>query len=268
MEKNVHGATSAQVSAASENYTAEGQRATNQEILIHGSRKCVKSFSPEEMITMIRDDYYVQESCKEIRRLSKIVYGDKSVLDGVMEQAVEFPLSMYDFLEKMKNDPVSVSKLAGIKTSFFKNKKREAAEQNISSLEFMVENHIKVIGYAKERIIDDYQKAYERGKISVPEPSKNLMKLFFLSPTQQRESLSQSPEMKSELDDYVKLLDRRLSPNDHKAIQENRLTDLAESVDVSPKQAEKIAEIVKLAKSAQQQVQQPQTKQQQMVRSL
>ncbi len=86
-------------------------------------------------------------------------------------------------------------------------------------------------------------------------PSQSLQDLFALPKELQQEALAKNPLCQKELSNFVKKINIRLSPNEHKAVQNNDYETLAQSIGVSENKAKQITQIIKQTKEVHQQAQ-------------
>ncbi|ALE03040.1 BID domain-containing T4SS effector [Bartonella ancashensis] len=202
--------------------------------------------SQSELSSMISQNSSVQECLQNIKRLSKIIYGNPEAVNGTMNLVLRSPHYAQQISERIQNDPKSIAKLAGRKFLCWKSRTRKAAERHVVLLSVAVETHGKIVTRARNESMEEHQQKQMRAGHAVALPSRYLSEFFSLSPQQRENALSQDPGLKEDFEDYVRSLNQRLSPNDRKAIREEDCMALSRTLDVSVVQAQKIVELVKI----------------------
>ncbi|ALE03035.1 BID domain-containing T4SS effector [Bartonella ancashensis] len=208
-----------------------------------------------ELSEMTAKDDCVQENIRQIKELSKIIYNNPTILDEKINQIRQNPSLAKELAQKIENDPESISKFAGKKHLIFKNQARKDAERHVSSLSTVIENHPDILKHTETKITQDYQKEQERKDKAIEAPDKDLKNFFSLSQEKQKDTLSQFPKLRQKFSDYAKKISDRLSPKEHKAIRDNDHQQLSKTVGVCIEKAKEIAEVVKLTKDIQKQIQ-------------
>ncbi|WP_455479180.1 BID domain-containing T4SS effector [Bartonella sp. B23] len=215
----------------------------SQKILI--PEKILPPLSQKEIVDKIQSDSLIQERKKEIADLCKIVYGKSHILGENLRKIDANPNIRSEFLEQIHESVRSIAKLSGFEICGVKNRARARAEQSISSLEVDVCLYVNSVIDLERRILKDHFAEQRRCDKSVEMPNQQMRELFSLSKEQQQKALSTSPGLESHVKEYFQKLSERLSPSEHKAIQQKDYTKLAESLDVSVNQAEQIAKLFK-----------------------
>ncbi|WP_455479177.1 BID domain-containing T4SS effector [Bartonella sp. B23] len=213
----------------------------SQKILI--PEKILPPLSQKEIVDKIQSDSLIQERKKEIANLCKIVYGKSHILGEMLRKIDANPNIRSEFLEQFHESARSIFKLSGFEICGVKNRARARAERNIPSLEVEICLYVNSVIDLERRILKDHFAEQRRCDKSVEMPNQQMRELFSLSKEQQQKALSTSPGLRTQGQAYFQKLSERLSPGEHKAIQQKDYTKLAESLDVSVNQAEQIAEI-------------------------
>ncbi|WP_208438177.1 BID domain-containing T4SS effector [Bartonella taylorii] len=213
----------------------------SQDVLI--PEKTLAPLSQKEIVNRIQNDPSLQERKQEIRQLCKTVYGKSHILEKKLRGIEATPSMRNEFLEQISGSLRSFSKLAGFEICGLKNRARVRAEQKICCLEFDVCLYVNSVISLERDIIKSHFTEKTRFSEPVGMPSKQIQELFSLSKEQQKEVLSASPELEIQVCNYLQKFKKCLLPNDHEAIKNKNYTELAESLDVSINQAERIAKI-------------------------
>ncbi|WP_455481745.1 BID domain-containing T4SS effector [Bartonella sp. B35(2025)] len=212
------------------------------------------ALTKEELSSMLMEDACVQLTMEQVRKLSKIVYGNPKILDTKMN----LMLTDHSIGDRLSNQiskyPTSISSLVGIDVFCIKSQTRVAAEKNIGLLSCAISNYSRALRYAQKEIFKEHQAEQSRCEKAVTMPSQSLQDLFCLPKAQQRELLSNSPILRKELQSFVNKLHDRLSPNEHRAINSCDYNKLSESIGVSVNKARGIVDIVTKTKETYQQL--------------
>ncbi|WP_336294536.1 BID domain-containing T4SS effector [Bartonella sp. CB169] len=208
----------------------------------------------EDLFARTSENPFVQALQKKIENLSKLVYGNAKLLNPRIDIINADPKFGKQFATQIIKNPKSISKLTGNTIFGIKSPDRKQAEEKVLLLSETFYDYAKTVQKTKEEILEQYQREQQRLGQSVEKPEKNLQNLFALSPEQQKEALSQSPALQQQVHLFARQLQNRLSPEDHKAIQEKKHAKLADMLGVSESKATEIATIVKQTKEAQYQM--------------
>ncbi|WP_208436250.1 BID domain-containing T4SS effector [Bartonella phoceensis] len=222
-----------------------------QKVLIPGEN--VPALSNEELSQRVYESSPVQNSIKKIESLCQIVYGKQHALQGVLSK-FKIPITHEDFKrgEKLAQDlekfPQRYHKLRGINVCGLKSGARQHATENFLPLGHAMFQYIHALKQVEKDILESHSAEQQRCTKSVEMPSRQLNNLFLSSKEQQRETLLSSPELRAEIEDYFLKLNERLSPNEHKAINEKNDRGLAKSLGISMSQTEEITTVVRQTK--------------------
>ncbi|WP_375667957.1 MULTISPECIES: BID domain-containing T4SS effector [unclassified Bartonella] len=220
-----------------------------KEILI--PKETLESLTHEELFTKISNDAYVEACRKEIKNLSKLVYGKIHALNTKIDILTADPSLGNQFADEILQNPQSISKLAGRKILDMKSPNRRLAEQTAPQLSQALKNYATITQQTKEEILEQHQREQNRLSHAVETPGKNLQNLFALPREQQKEALLHSPTLRQELHHFSRQLHNRLSSEERKAIQEKDHTRLACLLGTSESKAKEIANTVKNTQEAQ-----------------
>ncbi|ALE03019.1 BID domain-containing T4SS effector [Bartonella ancashensis] len=205
----------------------------------------VKDLTEDEICKKTLEASQIQSSVKQIQKFSKIVYGNERVLDPYLKGVENDVNAGKEVAQKIKDNPKSIAKLAGYKFLCFKSSRRRAAERCVDSLAKSVSDHAEALQCARRKVILEHEDEQRRKGCDVAMPSKKLQDLVSLPEGERVKILSQAPDLKKELFDYVDAIRYRLSQDEHKAIKESSYVELAKSVGTSVRRAEDIATVAK-----------------------
>ncbi|WP_455479159.1 BID domain-containing T4SS effector [Bartonella sp. B23] len=225
----------------------------HENILIPGRK--LSSLRKSEVSEMIKEDACVCTSREQIEILSRIVYGNSKTLDEKMVRILEDPSCAQELANRIEAAPGSVASLAGISFCGLKNRTRKIAESCSDMLAHAVVNFSHAIRYAENEINKNHQNEQSRSETAVKMPSKNLQDLLALSKEMQTTILKNSSMLQKELNDFVKIVNNRLSSDEKKAIKNGDYKELAEIMAVTGDKAKQITDVVQKAKELQQQFQ-------------
>ncbi|ALE03031.1 BID domain-containing T4SS effector [Bartonella ancashensis] len=225
------------------------------------------TLSESEIARRVADDDHIKASYEQIERLSKIVYGNEAVLQREISRTGGDPTLIHRLSEDVKNNPASISRLAGsqftrladatrLPSLVMKTMGRTEAEEHVPFLSFILRNHAKIVEFTRDRIVAEHRDMQKRRENPVEAPSKELSRLFLFSKGQQIGVLSELPELRDAVCCYAAVLNAALSKDEQKAIQDNDIRKLAESLNLSFERAGKIAETFNLVKDIQESAQQ------------
>ncbi|WP_208438063.1 BID domain-containing T4SS effector [Bartonella taylorii] len=217
-------------------------------------KKNLPPLAKTEINTMVGEDPNIRESRERIQSLSKLVYGKSKILDKQMMQiSTNFtnPSSAaYKLSHQMKINPKSVGKLAGISFCGLKNARRRTAEKNVTELTNEIVNFSLTVRHVQKEITRDYQNEQERCATEVRMPSESLQAILAAPKELQRQAFKESPALAKELDTFVKVLHKRLSPDEQKAIKSEDYKELAKIMGLSEEKAQQITSVARKAKVA------------------
>ncbi|MBB5073986.1 cell filamentation protein [Bartonella callosciuri] len=214
-------------------------------------KETLEPLTLEELSARVESDPFVEACRKKIEDLSKIVYGNRKVLDTKMNLITADPALSEEFSAQITQNPKSIHKLAGLKILSIKSPDRRRAENHIPQLGEAFKNYALTVRLKKEEVLEQHQREQKRLSQAVEKPGRDLQNLFSLPPEQQRDALSQSLPLQQQLHAFARQLQSRLSSEDRKAIQDNDHTRLSCMLGLSKSKAKEIAQTVKLTKEAQ-----------------
>ncbi|WP_455465786.1 BID domain-containing T4SS effector [Bartonella sp. B39] len=222
-------------------------------VLIPGRK--LSFLAKSEISEMIREDACVHTSREQIEILSKMVFGSSKTLDKEMMQIIGNPSYAQELANQIEVAPGSVASLAGINLCGLKNRARKIAEEYSDMLAYAVMNFSRAVQYAEKEITKNHQNEQNRCEKAVRMPSEDLRNLLALSNERQQTILKNSSTLQKELNDFVKIVDNRLSSNEQKAIKNGDYKVFVETMNVTENKAKQITNIVQKAKELQQQSQ-------------
>ncbi|PIT68835.1 BID domain-containing T4SS effector [Bartonella tribocorum] len=193
---------------------------------------------------------YVLTAQKRIRQCAKAVYGDANILNEQIAEIITNPELSQQLADQIRKIPSSISPLAGFSIFGLQSQARVNARNHIDALSTAVASYGDIVERVHHAITQKHQIKQESLGRAVEKPSQNLQNLFSLSPEQQRENLSQSPQLYRELSIFIRSLERRLSSNEWSAIRNKDYETLAQSIGISEQKAREITDIVQNAKNA------------------
>ncbi len=218
-------------------------------------RKEVPPLSREEIFEVVTTDLLVQSNKKEIQRLSKVVYGNSGILNQYVDQISVDPSSYKEVADQIASSPRSISKLAGVKRLGVKSPARRQAQEHVSQLSEAIENYADAVSFVSMATLQRRETERMRCEKAVEMPSGQLLSVLAMSKEAQQEALMVSLVLQKELTDFASKIKDRLSPSDHKAINENDYAKLADSIGISSAQAEEVTGIIQKTKEAHQHAQ-------------
>ncbi|WP_375618282.1 MULTISPECIES: BID domain-containing T4SS effector [unclassified Bartonella] len=205
-----------------------------------------------ETAQMVVEDSCVHASLKQVQQLSKIVYGSTKTLNKQMVEIIKNPSLVQQLANQIERAPHSISHLAGFSLCGLQNQRRANAKNHLEMLCTAVVNFAHAVKYAEKEITQEHATEQSRLAKMVEMPSQSLQNLFALPKELQQEALAKNPLCQKELSNFVKKINTRLSPNEHKAVQNNDYETLAQSIGVSENKAK---QIIKQTKEVHQQAQ-------------
>ncbi|MDM9995042.1 T4SS effector BepG [Bartonella henselae] len=230
-----------------------------QKMLIE--KETLPPLSYVDVASKIRESEVVKSSKQKIETLCKVVYGNPRILEDKMPK-MGIPVTnknveeLEKFARQVGNFPSSCGKIVGFNFLGIKSEARAHAEENFLPLSHAIFSYAHSVKQAEKDILEAYFKEQERCAQSVETPSEEITNLLSFTQEQQKEILSNSPKLRTQVKAYSQKLHNRLSPNDLQAISERSHTKLAESLGTSVNQAEKIAQILTQTKDVVQILQQ------------
>ncbi|KEC54044.1 BID domain-containing T4SS effector [Bartonella koehlerae] len=205
-----------------------------------------------EMAEMVAKDSLVHTCRDQICSLSKIVYGNQSILNKKMIEIIKNPSKGQQLVELIERAPSSVHSLAGFDLICFKTGARVRAEKHVELLSCAVANFADSVRQAKQEITKEHQAEHNRRGQEVPMPSQNLQDLLSLPKEFQQKALGVSPLLQKELTNLLQKVNSRLSSSEQRALRENNHETLAKSLGVAEHKAKEITETVMKIREVQQ----------------
>ncbi|WP_413154788.1 BID domain-containing T4SS effector [Bartonella sp. cb54] len=219
-------------------------------------RQEVPPLTKTEISLLVAEDATVHASRQTVQHLSQTVYGNKNALNKDLVRVISGQKSGEMLAEQVTCAPESVSSFAGHDFLGFKDKARKEAEGTYKKLGCAIEQFADTVRTAKKCINEEHQQEQQRRNQQIEKPSETLQHAFSLSKDQQREALTNSPELRKEVSDFLRQVSSRLTPEERKSVNQGNHRELAKSVGVSEEQAKTITDIVQNAKELNQQAQQ------------
>ncbi len=191
-----------------------------------------------------------------MQNLSELVFGNRELLNNYLTQIIKNPQLGETYSQKLKNSPKSFSKLAGFKIFGFKSLRRIRAENNVPELCKATKKYAKIVEIHQKQILKNYEKKQEQIHKSVVMLSNEIQHLLNL-PSDMRKNIlreKNTSQINKKLSVFLNQVNSRLSTYERTAIKENDYQTLANSIKVSEVQAQKIINLVKEAKTCQQEI--------------
>ncbi|EJF76215.1 BID domain-containing T4SS effector [Bartonella alsatica] len=229
-----------------------------QQTLIPGEK--VPSLTREEIAERVQNSPLVQRCRKDIETLCKIVYGNPHILQQKLSE-IDIPITLEDiskgerFARQIEESPQSIRRLRGIGIGSLKSGARLHAEVNVLPLSHAIFDYVHFIRLEEKDILEKHHAEQRRCEKSIEIPGEWMQNLCSLPKEQQQEILSQSPELRAEINTYMRQLQERLSLNERRALRLNNYEELAKSIGTSVNHAKKITEIAKKGQELQQNMQ-------------
>ncbi|WP_244427629.1 BID domain-containing T4SS effector [Bartonella queenslandensis] len=223
-----------------------------QKMLIPAEK--ISSLTNEEIITRIKSNASLQERRTEIETLCQIIYGNRHILQEKIERIHKNRTEGEQLTYQIATSPQSITKFAGSNIFGIKNNARTNAEANIMPLCRAIECYINIFTQTERDILHDHHAKQRRCEQAVEMPKVWMQNLLSLPKEQQQETLSNSPELRGELRNYIRKINERLSSSEHEAIKENNPEKLAKSLGTSAIKAKEIMEIVQQTKKIEQNI--------------
>ncbi|MBB5073980.1 fido (protein-threonine AMPylation protein) [Bartonella callosciuri] len=216
-------------------------------------KETLAPLTKSEFDKILAESARIQTARDQIQHLSKIIYGNSKALHKQMIGIIKNPDLGQRLSDQIEHSPSSICPLLGTSVFGLKNWARKNAEEHVHLLCTAIINYTDAVKYTRHAITQEHQIEQNRRGKAVEKPSQNLQNLLCLSPEQQREVLSQSPQLYQELRVFVRNLEHRLSSKEYNAIKHNDYETLAKSIGVSAQKAQEIVKTVQKATDAHQQ---------------
>ncbi|WP_019221917.1 BID domain-containing T4SS effector [Bartonella senegalensis] len=213
-------------------------------------KETLAPLTKSECARMVAQNSHVLAAQKEVRQHSKTVYGDANTLNEQINEITQNPQLGQQLTDQIRQAPHSLSPLAGFSLCGIQNPARANARNHLGALADAVSNYAYIVENAHHAITQKHQVEQERLGKTVEKPSQDLQNLFALPPEQQREILSQSPQLYKELRTFIYCVEYRLSSNEWSAIRNKDYETLAQNIGVSEQRAREITNTVQKAREA------------------
>nr|CBI79186.1 Bartonella effector protein (Bep); substrate of VirB T4SS [Bartonella sp. AR 15-3] len=216
------------------------------------------SLTLEEMLKKVKDSAVLKEDQKEIKRLSKIVYGSSKVLDQSIDMINQEQEMSEKIAQQILEHPRSISKLAGFRIWFIKSPKRIRAERKLSLLSQKIKDYGYGVGLVKNMIIRNHEVEKKRLAQEVRLPSEAVQNILNMSQSERQKTLSGEDcvKIKKELFDFLLKIDSRLTRDEAKALRIGDYQTIAQSINISEHKAKILIETVRETKKVYRQLQQ------------
>ncbi|WP_432783100.1 BID domain-containing T4SS effector [Bartonella sp. C271] len=188
-----------------------------------------------------------------MRKLSAIVFKNKTVLDKEINQITEYPNSVHAFATLVRENPEHFGELAGFYKFGLKTPGRIKAERNILKLSDTIIEYARIV----DEMVNSSLKEMQRLEQSVEMLSDDVMHLLNQPSDIRRDILQQqdTSQLYKELSYFLDDIAFRLSASEHKMLRNGNYKMLAESLDVSEYKAQEIIDTVEKVESVQQEIQ-------------
>ncbi|WP_438718476.1 BID domain-containing T4SS effector [Bartonella rochalimae] len=218
------------------------------------------SLTKSEITKSIIKDTCIQAKLRQIMHLSKIVYGNPKILNEQIKMITNNPKVSKQLSTQIMSSPNSIANLAGIEIFGMKNLARKKAGSHIIKLANSIDSYASAVKNVETTIIQEHQLEQKRRQTTVKLPSAALRDILNLSEEKRKEFLSDkklSSSIGKELKEFMKTLNARLSPSEHKNIHESNHQQFAKSVGISEDKAETIIKVAQKSKEIFQQIKTP-----------
>ncbi|WP_336276976.1 BID domain-containing T4SS effector [Bartonella sp. CB178] len=210
----------------------------------------------EELGQRVSERPIIQATQRQVQRYAELVYGDPGVFDKMMKKMCGERFVDGELPDQILNNPKSFHRLSGVGFLGFKSERRQRAEENIERLSEAMQKYLRATAICKHDAIDHHREEQARCGTQIDMPSKTLREVFEFPMDMQKDIFKELPELKQELSDFVKKVEKRLSAEERCAVSDKNLKKLAESVGVSESKAEQMLKIINGAKAINEEVQQ------------
>ncbi|WP_432788459.1 BID domain-containing T4SS effector [Bartonella sp. C271] len=199
------------------------------------------------------NNFFSLNKRSEIRKLSAIVFKNKTVLDKEINQITEYPNSVHAFATLVRENPEHFGELAGFYKFGLKTPGRIKAERNILKLSDTIIEYARIV----DEMVNSSLKEMQRLEQSVEMLSDDVMHLLNQPSDIRRDILQQqdTSQLYKELSYFLDDIAFRLSASEHKMLRNGNYKMLAESLDVSEYKAQEIIDTVEKVESVQQEIQ-------------
>ncbi|WP_407965004.1 BID domain-containing T4SS effector [Bartonella sp. C271] len=208
------------------------------------------SLTLEEMLKKVKDTAVLTEDWKEIKCLSKIVYGSSKVLDQSLDMINQEQGASEKIAQQILKYPQSISKLAGFKIWFIKSPKRIRAERKLSLLSRKIKEYGYGVGLVKNMIIRNHEIEKKRLAQEIKLPGEAVQNILNMSPSEREKVFNGEDcvEIQKELFDFLLKIESRLSIDETKALKIGDHKKLAQSINMSEHKAKILIKTVRETK--------------------
>ncbi|WP_432783103.1 BID domain-containing T4SS effector [Bartonella sp. C271] len=209
-------------------------------------------------IKKIQNNTDIQNKQKEIKRLSKLVYGSAKILDEQIKMINKNPKLSKQLSSQILSSPNSVANLSGFEILGMKNSVRKKAEDHAIKLANSIDTYASIVNNVKATIVQQHKSEQKRCQTTVKLPSSILQNILNLPEEKRKELLSEeklSSSIARELDEFMHALNTRLSPKERRNICESDHQQFAKSLGISENKATTIIKVAQEAKEVFQQIQ-------------
>ncbi|AQX26732.1 BID domain-containing T4SS effector [Bartonella sp. Raccoon60] len=216
-------------------------------------KEVVASLTSDQLIEKITSHPAVQLKRQQVDMYAKYVYKNlKDFNEKIsVKKIIEDKNFQEVFIKKIVDCPESISELAGKKILWLKTSKYKTAEQNVEALAQKVYDYVDLVKEVENEIVKENLIKEKCLTTVVAMPSKTLQDIFNLSKDMQKETLSFSSLLQEELNVFIKAVNQRLMPLEHKWLRDGNYDLLAESIGISQSKAKQIGELFMQGKNLQ-----------------
>lgn len=210
------------------------------------------AISEKDIVSGLTNSALLSSKYSEIEKLAEIVYGTLGSVDKVTStlhtaDRSASPAAVIDQAVRQIQDDLkhSSEELAG-KTRFgIDSADRKEARAQAPLLIDALQRYGRAVTFERATAIEQLQQDRQRQLREVPAPSADLL-VALRAPAQERaEQLAENPSLAAELKGLTKALNGRLSPEDHRSIRRDDMTELCRSLNVHPQHAREVSTVQK-----------------------
>ncbi|CBI75937.1 Bartonella effector protein (Bep), substrate of VirB T4SS [Bartonella clarridgeiae 73] len=217
-----------------------------ENILIPEER--LASLTEEEIIEKIQKDFFVQKCRKEIKSLSKLIYGNSEMLNEHMDMInIGSSAGEQNVRYAVTDLPKPILKSSGTKMLGRADPKYQQTEKNVFYLDQKINSYISAVLHSRKRILKEHSLEQERCGQVVKMPCKTVQDILSMSGNISIEILNSDFLLCKHLQDFMCKVGSRLSQSERKAIGDNNYNVLAESIGISVSKAKRVTQIIKRA---------------------
>ncbi|WP_407965550.1 BID domain-containing T4SS effector [Bartonella sp. C271] len=221
-------------------------------------KEILAPLTSKQILKKIQNNTDIQNKQKEIKRLSKLVYGSAKILDEQIKMINKNPKLSKQLSSQILSSPNSVANLSGFEILGMKNSVRKKAEDHAIKLANSIDTYASIVNNVKATIVQQHKSEQKRCQTTVKLPSSILQNILNLPEEKRKELLSEeklSSSIARELDEFMHALNTRLSPKERRNICESDHQQFAKSLGISENKATTIIKVAQEAKEVFQQIQ-------------